>query len=79
MEKVPLSDGRQPFHEYPVIEQLLVAGNERLPSGGQNTWSAAKSLRLILEYEPGYSTDGDDAETRSRPRRIKVAQLLGVT
>jgi hypothetical protein len=80
LKKIIKSDGSQPVSEYPVIEQLLVSGLVMLPSGGQNHWSARKSLLLIQEYEPGYTTDGDvENEMRSRPRRLKVAQLLGVT
>ena len=76
---VPKMNGELPTIEYPVIENLLVAGNERLPSGTVNTWNAGKSLSLIREYDPGYETDDTGGETRSRPRRLKVAQLLGIT
>lgn len=76
---VPKPDGLAPMSEYPVIEELLVAGNETLPSGRTNSWSAKKSLHLIREYEPGYITEGEEGEGRSRPRRLKVAQLLGIT
>jgi hypothetical protein len=76
---VPKMNGELPTIEYPIIEHLLVAGNERLPSGTANTWNAGKSLSLIREYDPGYETDDTGGETRSRPRRLRVAQLLGIT
>ena len=76
---VPKMNGELPTIEYPVIEHLLVAENERLPSGTANTWNAGKSLSLIREYDPGYETDDTGGETRSSPRRLKVAQLLGIT
>jgi hypothetical protein len=80
LARITKPDGTQPTCEYPVIEELLVGGSETLPSGNENNWSASKSLQLIREYEPGYATDGEAGdETRSRPRRLKVAQLLGVT
>jgi hypothetical protein len=76
---VPKMNGELPTIEYPVIEHLLVAENERLPSGTANTWNAGKSLSLIREYDPGYETDDTGGETRSRKRSLKVAQLLGIT
>ena len=78
--RVPKADGQIPNCDYPTIENLIVGGSETLPSGATNTWNAQKSLDFIREYEPGYFTDGEaDDERRSRPRRLKVAQLIGVT
>jgi len=77
------SDGSQPNCEVPrCLEQLLVAGNESLPSGDANTWNKLKSETLLREYDPGYDTDGMDADeesSKSRIRRLKVAVALGVT
>ena len=77
---VPRNDGRDPEAAYPIsLEQLLVAGNELLPSGSQNTWNKKCSLDLIKEYEPGYETDDADEATSSHRRRIHLAKLLGIT
>ena len=77
------SDGSAPICDFPrCLEQLLVAGNESLPSGVVNTWNKVKSLALLHEYDPGYDTDGMDADeesSKSRARRLKVASALGVT
>ena len=80
LARVPKASGNLPTSDYPKIENLLVSGSEKLPDGTTNAWSASKSLDLIREYEEGYATDGAKGdETRSRPRRLKVAQILGVT
>ena len=78
--KVPLTDGSFPISDYPqTISNLVVSGNESLPSGQQNNWNAKKSLELIREYDPGYATDNDDTPDLSRKRRLTIAKLLGVT
>ena len=77
------SDGSAPICDFPrCLEQLLVAGNESLPSGDTNTWNKEKSVALLREYDPGYDTDGMDADeesSKSKARRLKVAIALGVT
>lgn len=80
LERVPLSSGAHPDNEYPTIAKLLVAGNEKLPSGVPNDWNAQKSLRLIREYDPAYETDDEGAvNVTSRRRRLKLAQHLGLS
>ena len=85
LSKVPKADGSLPSCEYPgSINNLIVSGNELLPGGVEkNNWNKAKSLNLILEYEPDYKSDaeGSDSEdsSRSRKRRLKVAKLIGIT
>lgn len=83
LTRVPKRDGSDvnPNVEYlRCVEQLLVAGNERLPSGDVNGWNSDKSLHLIREYDPGYDTDGIDSEDKkSRRRRMVLAKHLGVS
>ena len=78
---VPKPDGSEVSVEYlGCIEQLLVAGNEALPSGPRNTWNSEKSLALIREYDEGYATDGvGDEDKKSRRRRMVLAKHLGVS
>ena len=82
---VPLPNGDNPKSKYPAtIYSLVVADNETLPDGSQNTWNAINSLNLIKEYDPGYETDimSDNTtvlETSSRKRRLKLMKCLGIT
>ena len=83
LTRVPKQDGSHvgPNVEYlGCIEQLLVAGNETLPSGNKNSWNSDKSLALIREYDEGYDTDGyGNEEKKSRRRRMVLAKHLGVS
>lgn len=83
LTRVPKRDGSDvnPNVEYlQCVEQLLVAGNERLSSGDVNGWNSDKSLLLIREYDPGYDTDGIDSEDKKSRRRCMVlAKHLGVS
>ena len=82
LRSVPKADGTPVTCAFPnCLEELIVAGNETLPSGGINTWNSAKSLELLREYDPGYETgdDIDEGSTRSRFRRLKVATAIGIT
>ncbi len=64
----------------PTLECLLVAGNERLPSGAENSWSKSKSLSLLRFYGEEEDTDTeDDNNVRSRNRRLRLARKIGVT
>ena len=80
---VPLLDGSDPIAEFPsTLAQLIVAGNELLPNGLTNTWNRNKSLLLLRAYDPTYETDedqNDEQSRRSRDRRLRVAQRIGVT
>lgn len=77
---VPLaSTGESPNLELPTIEMLLVAGNERLPSGGQNLWNAKRSLEIIKAYDDGYETDEEVTGVTSRKRRLALGSHLGIT
>jgi hypothetical protein len=80
---VPLSDGSDPIPEFPsTLAQLIVAGNELLHNGLANTWNSNKSLLLLRAYDPTYETDedqNDEQSRRSRDRRLRVAQRIGVT
>ena len=81
---VPLQDGSHPTCDYPeTICSLIVSGKEKLPGKDTvNNWNKTKSLNLIKQYIPDYTTDSDsDTEdsSRSRNRRLKVAKLIGIT
>jgi len=78
-EKYPRDTGNFEAGKKITLSHLLVAGNEKLPSGETNVWNANKSLSLIREYDPGYLTDDEDAPATSRKRRLKLAQCLGIT
>jgi hypothetical protein len=79
LEPVKTREGREPTSPLPTIEKLLVAGNEKLPSGTFNDWNAKKSLKLIREYDPGYETDEEEAVQTSLKRRLVLSQHLGIT
>ena len=81
LARVPLTDGTYPVAEFPeTIANLLVAGNEKLPDGRDNTWNKQKSRALLAIFgdESGNDTDREDGPT-SRRQRIKVAKIMGVT
>ena len=77
---VPLKNGTPPTGPFPTIEQLLVAGNEKLPSTNRiNPWNAKRSLDLIRQYDSGYYTEDEEATSTSRRRRITLGKYLGIT
>ena len=82
---VPLRDGSDPTCEYPEsIGNLIVSDGELLPEKDVvNNWNKTKSLDLIKQYEPDYSSDPETSDNecseRSRNRRLKVAKLIGIT
>ena len=78
---VPLNDGTFPVAEFPeTIANLLVAGNEKLPDGRDNTWNKRKGRALLAAFgdDSDNDTDREDGPT-SRRQRIKVAKIMGVT
>ena len=82
---VPNNQGRYPEDDKvempPNLISLMVSGNEALPDGDvRNTWNRTKSLKLLQFYGDPAETDNEDEQTsRSRNRRLRVANKLGVT
>ncbi|KAJ3038750.1 hypothetical protein HDV00_000324 [Rhizophlyctis rosea] len=79
---VPKADGQMPSVAVPkTIMELLVAGNEKLPNGRENSWNKSKSAALLREYgEEDYDTETESEITdHARVRRLKVARRLGIT
>jgi hypothetical protein len=82
---VPHEDGRIPTVngiDFPeTLGHLLVAGNQNLPGGNENSWNATKSHNLLRFYETNYDSDDDGNESsfKSREKRLRVAAAIGVT
>ena len=82
---VPNVNGVMPSVEgYPAtLNNLLVAGNERLPvTGISNSWSKKKSMDLLQFYgmNEGYDSKTENVySTTARSARLKVAKVLGVS
>jgi outer membrane murein-binding lipoprotein Lpp len=85
--EVPNANGVLPRAEgvdFPQsLNQLLVAGNERLPVTNEvNDWNKKKSRQLLLFYG---ATGGYDSETENeytptaRSARFQLAKVLGVS
>ena len=82
LHKVPTPKGDDPDLFPDFIAQLTVSGAERMPaSPNRPGWNKIKSLRCIRQYVPDEPSDdeGDDEEATARERRLKLAQILGVT
>lgn len=84
---LPNKDGQLPDAEGlefpPTINHLLVAGTERLPGIGEvNSWSKAKSRRLLEFYDEaeGYDSETDNEfSSTARSMRLRLARTLGVS
>eukprot|EP00727_Mastigamoeba_balamuthi_P001503 m51a1_g1135 hypothetical protein (225) ;mRNA; r:228312-230219 len=88
--QVPRSDGMLPSKDGHIafpgsLAELVIAENERLPTGGTNTWNRERSRELLRWYGqdvPGdYPSDTESGEDRpyARQRRIVLAKHLGFT
>jgi len=64
------------------LQELLVAGSEKLPDGSTNPWNKEKSKRLLRFYD-GEASSGEDSDNElsqtSRIRRLRVALAIGIT
>ena len=87
LNEVPNEQGHLPSAqglEFPrSLNQLLVAGNERIPvTNEMNDWSKTKSRQLLMFYG---ATGGYDSETENeytptaRSSRLRLAKVLGVS
>lgn len=84
LHKVPNNEGMYPLLDYPEsLNQLLVAGNERLPGTGMNnSWNKRKSLELLRFYgaEDGYDSETDNEfSLTARASRLKLARVIGIS
>ena len=62
------------------LMSILVAGNESLPNGENNTWNKSKSITLLRFYGENDDTDNEDENSSSsRARRLRVAKKIGLT
>ena len=56
---------RNPDVEFPnCLEELIVAGNEQLPSGGTNLWNKNKTITLLRFYGEDADSDTENENTR---------------
>ena len=82
LEWPPRKDG-QAYHaeESITINTLLVAGNETLPNGQQNTWNSNKSKAALCFYGDcsGSESEGNEYDEKSRARRLRLARKLGIS
>eukprot|EP01119_Soliformovum_irregulare_P015689 TRINITY_DN444_c0_g1_i3.p1 TRINITY_DN444_c0_g1~~TRINITY_DN444_c0_g1_i3.p1 ORF type:complete len:124 (-),score=27.05 TRINITY_DN444_c0_g1_i3:33-404(-) len=78
LELPKTEDGTLPHLARPSLEELLVAGNEKLPSGGTNTWNRTNLLRKYGKLAPDEESDSEDS-AKSRELRLRIAATLGVT
>ncbi len=68
-------DGQVFNAEEPItINKLLVAGNETLPNGQENTWNRYKSKAALCFYGEGSGaeSEGNEYEEKSRDRRLQA-------
>ena len=79
-------DGALPSAQVPpldfpsTLECLLVAGNETLPSGGNNSWNKKKTIHLLRFYGEDEETDNEDEHSSaSRTRRLRLSRKLGIS
>ena len=85
LESVPFPIGGQVFGDGlmpPTLAHLSINGGQVLPSSNVlNSWSARKSRDLLLSYGEASDSEGevDESGPTARRRRIKLAQLIGIT
>lgn len=81
LDLLQMKNGHIPHVAKPALEELLVPENERLPSGGINTWNRDKSKTLLKSYGELQADEDSDSEDsfKSRELRLRIATTLGVT
>jgi len=78
--KVPLQSGELPQSETPkTISALALPGEQGNSLTTENSWTNAKALALIREYEPDYIEDETEQMYSTLKRVKKLAKLLGVS
>lgn len=84
LESVPFPIGGQVYGDGlmpTTLAHLSINGGQVLPSSVLNSWSARKSRDLLLSYGEASDSEGevDESGPTARRRRIKLAQLIGIT
>ena len=67
-------DLRNPNVDFPnCLEELIVSGNEQLPSGGTNNWNKSKAKASLKFYGEDIGTD-----TENENSGLRLASRIGV-